>query len=193
MNQASQYSSAWKTKSTLFHRKINHIWFFQSPCVGCRYLKAVPFMFNWGYWGSDAHLTRPIYATLHRARYVARKGVHEMGQKSRTTLRARIGGLKIALSVQNTKPKNTPQVRFPLSAGAGLERDGYLAVVWSIVHWHNIQHVAHIHRQTYIGWFGNPLPTNNPTLETFLYHLRTHCKTTEIKLERENRKKERER
>lgn len=112
MNQASQYSSAWKTKSTLFHRKINHIWFFQSPCVGCRYLKAVPFMFNWGYWGSDAHLTRPIYATLHRARYVARKGVHEMGQKSRTTLRARIGGLKIALSVQNTKPQKYPTSPF---------------------------------------------------------------------------------
>lgn len=96
-----------------------------------------------------------------------------------------------AFQSKTRNPSNikTPQVRFPLSKGAG-KWDRYLEKSESIVHWHEILPTFVI-RHTL-----NSLTTSYPTLRDIFSsdHFKTHEMRviTEIKWERGNRKKERE-
>lgn len=124
-----------------------------------------------------------------------KKSVHEIGQKSRNILRTRGVGLKTACTpMDQSKTRNpsnikTPQVRFPLSKGAG-KWDRYLKKSESIVHWHEILPTFVIRHTLH------SLTTSYPTLRDIFSsdHFKTHEMRiiTEIKWERGNRKKERE-
>lgn len=140
--------------------------------------KAVPFMLNWGYWGSDTSLsdpfTQPKKVSINSVKNPATHWEQEGCLQAHNSLKLESFQSKI----RKTGNTNPPQVHWAHIS----------VVVWSNVHWHKIKRLAHI--QWMVG------QTNHPTFEDHIktFHLDLH-KMKQLQRSNKrggNRKRERE-